>query len=67
MLDGLELLHLPVGGRLKLIHIHRGRRCSARRSGRAQAKYEKYLAEHPTKFKVDFELKGMARMAPKMK
>ena len=28
-------------------------------------KYEKDLSEHPTKFKVDFELKGMERGTPK--
>merc|ERR1712072_1367995 len=27
----------------------------------SKKKYEKYLSEHPTKFKVEFELKGMAR------
>ena len=39
--------------------------CHTGEAEELKAKYEKYLAEHPTKFKVDFELKGMARGTPK--
>ena len=35
--------------------------CHTGEAEELKQKYEKYLAEHPTKFKVEFELKGMER------
>ena len=60
MLDGLRaLLHLPAeGDSLKLIHIHEDVAAKLGEAEELKQKYEKYLAEHPTKFKVEFELKA---------
>ena len=56
------LLQLPAeGDSLKLIHIHEDVAAKLGEAEELKQKYEKYLAEHPTKFKVEFELKGMAR------
>ena len=41
--------------------MSRRRPCHTGEAEELKAKYEKYLAEHPTKFKVEFELKGMER------
>ena len=60
------LLHLPAeGDSLKLIHIHEDVAAKLGEAEGLKQKYEKYLSEHPTKFKVEFELKGMERGTPK--
>ena len=60
------LLQLPgPDDSLKLIHIHEDVAAKLGEAEELKQKYEKYLSEHPTKFKVEFELKGMARGTPK--